>query len=501
MPLLVHDAVDRGAERDPAHPAVVMGDATLSYAELRDATNRLANTLIELGAQPGDRVGLYLHKSIETVVTAYGIMKAGCAFVPIDPLIPAERLDMILDDCGISIVVTENRLLSRLDDTTAGAAITATIGPDQKAESRRSQLTWADVGERSSAAPERTVDTHDLAYLMYTSGSTGMPKGMMHSHHTSLGFGLWGVEYCQLVPSDRVASHGPLHFDISIFDIFSTGLAGATVVLVPEAVTKFPASFAKLLEEQQVSALFTVPFALAQLASHGALDTRDLTALRWVLFGGEPFTPRHLRSLMEALPHASFANVYGPAEAPACVCHVVSEPPTDDTPIPIGTVSANTTATVEADGSLTIEAQSVTLGYWNRPELNERSLVKPGVFRTGDLVRVRDDGLYDFLGRSDRMVKTRGFRVELDEVEAALNAHGDIAEAATFAVTDDEGVTTIHAAFVGARELAVDDVRAHLATRLPAYAIPVTLRAEETFPRTTSDKIDRSALAAATALR
>lgn len=494
MPDLVHEAVDRGAVRDRNHPAVVMGDEALTYGELLTATNQLANSLIELGAQRGDRVGLYLHKSVETVVSAYGIMKAGCAFVPIDPLIPTERLEIILDDCGINIIVTENRLVPRLG--AVSPSLSAVVGPTEKLAGSITQLTWADVHDRPTGAPTRVVTPDDLAYVMYTSGSTGTPKGMMHSHHTSLGFGMWGVDYCGLVPSDRVASHGPLHFDISIFDIFSTGLAGATVVLVPEAVTKFPASLSALLADQHVTVIFTVPFALSQLANNGALVDRDLSSLRWVLFGGEPFTPRHLRTLMLALPNAKFANVYGPAEAPACVCHVVADPPQDDTPIPIGTVSPETTATVDTAGALTIEARSVTLGYWNRPELNEQSLVRRGVFRTGDLVRVRADGIYEFVGRSDRMVKTRGFRVELDEIESAMNAHDDISESAAFAITDEDGVTLVHAAFVGTIEEA--HLRSYLADRLPNYAIPVSLRSEVAFPRTTSDKIDRPALAQAT---
>ena len=485
MPSLVHEAVDRAAERDPEHLAVVMGEQSLTYGELLAVSNQLANTLIELGAAVGDRVGLFLRKSLETVSTAYGIMKAGGAFVPIDPSIPAERLKLVVDDCDISIVITNDHLAGKLSDLSVEHVIAPSMGT----------LSWDDVAQRSSSSPDRVVDPDDLAYLMYTSGSTGIPKGMMHSHRTSLGFGMWGVSYCGLTPQDRVASHGPLHFDISIFDIFSTGLAGATVVLVPEPITKFPASLSQLLADQRVTAIFTVPFALAQLASNGALADRDLSALRWVLFGGEPFTPRHLRALMEEVPHAQFANVYGPAEAPACICHLLEEPPVDETPIPIGTVSANTVATIDDDGTLTIEAPSVTLGYWNRTELNDESLVRPGVFRTGDLVRVRDDGLYDFLGRSDRMVKTRGYRVELDEIEAALASHPHVAEAAAFAITDGEGVVTVHAAFVGDEALTDGELRTHAAARLPNYAMPTTLRRETEFPRTTSDKIDRNALA------
>ncbi len=513
---LISDGIDHHADVRPDHPAVRCGDRALSYRELQKATNQLANTLVAADVAVGDRVGLYLHKSIETVVSAYGIMKAGAAFVPIDPQIPTDRLRAIMNDCDVSVVVTEDRKVDQLIELASLTPLRVLVGPDaserEDAEvSDLSVISWTDVATQRENAPDLEIKPDDLAYLMYTSGSTGVPKGMMHSHRTSLGFSSWGVDYCNLIPHDRVASHGPLHFDISIFDIFSTGLAGATAVLVPEPVTKFPASLSQFLADEGVSVIFTVPFALAQLVDNGALEDRDLSALRWVLFGGESFTPRQLRRLMLAIPDAAFANVYGPAEAPACVCHVVEHPPDTDAPIPIGTISAGTVAVVtrpgndeEVDvgevGELVIDAQSVTLGYWNRPDLNARSLRADGSFRTGDLVRIDPDGTYQFLGRSDRMVKTRGFRVELDEIEAALASHPEVTEAATFALTDDDGTTTVHCAYVSVAEIAPASLRRHLATRLPNYALPVTIRREATFPRTTSDKVDRPALARATAI-
>lgn len=528
---LVHSCVDDAAARNPDHPAVVLGAETLSYGDLSDATSRLADALVDLGVERGDRVGLYVHKSFETVIGAYGIMKAGAAFVPIDPQIPVERLAMIVDDCGIEIVVTERRKLATLDalgslgslggasTSSATSTIRAVVSATDGAAHDFEVVDWpalraseATARARPSDRPSRAIEPDDLAYIMYTSGSTGVPKGMMHSHRSSLGFGRWGVEHCGLVPSDRVASHGPLHFDISIFDIFSTGIAGATVVLVPEPVTRFPASLSKLLEEQAVTALFTVPFAFMQLVANGALAERSLTALRWVLFGGEPFPARHLRSLMHALPQAEFSNVYGPAEAPACVTHTVVTPPDADDVIPIGQPSPHTDVLVVepgtdrpvepgAVGELLVAAPSITLGYWNRPERNAVSYLHDDdrtYFRTGDLVSVRPDGIFDFLGRGDRMVKTRGFRVELDEIEAAISSHPLVAEAAAFTSRDEDDVVLVHAAFT-TDAVTVDEsaISAHAAARLPSYAMPVSLTRHESFPRTTSDKIDRTALAEA----
>ncbi len=521
----VHDAIDRVATSAPDRPAVVLGTDEMSYGELAAATDRLARTLANLGVSRGDRVGLYVHKSFTTVIGAYGIMKAGAAFVPIDPQIPVERLSMIIDDCDIRVLVTEPRKLATLDALSTlesqeeggsvPTRIDTVISDSDGADHAFDLIEWSAIEPDGAefGCPVVGADPDDLAYIMYTSGSTGVPKGMMHSHRSSLGFGRWGVEHCDLAPADRVASHGPLHFDISIFDLFSTGIAGATVVLVPEPVTKFPASFSKLLEEQAVSALFTVPFAFIQLTSSGALGERDLTALRWVLFGGEPFPARHLRSLMQAVPHAEFSNVYGPAEAPACVTHTVVEPPSADDVVPIGRPSPRTDVLVVDPGTespvavgevgeLLVASPSITLGYWNRPERNAVSYLTDDAgrlyFRTGDLVSQRDDGIFDFLGRGDRMVKTRGFRVELDEVEAAIGSHPSVAEAAAFTSRDDDGVVLVHAAFTS-DDAGLDEtsVTAHAATRLPNYAMPVSLTRHDRFPRTTSDKIDRTALAEA----
>jgi amino acid adenylation domain-containing protein len=355
----------------------------------------------------------------------------------------------------------------------------------------------------------------DLAYIMYTSGSTGHPKGMMHTHLGSNSYARWGALHVGLRPTDRVASHAPLHFDLSIFDFFSTAQSGATVVLVPEPVTKFPATWTRYIERERISVVFTVPFTLIEMLERGVLDQRDLSSLRWILFGGEPFPPKHLRALMRLLPAARFTNVYGPAEAPSCTCYDV--PPLEDgheEPIPIGRMSVNSAGLIldEDDrecgigepGELCVRSSTLTRGYWNRPDLNEGAFFRrdsfgpfPEVFyRTGDLVVRHEDGLLRFLGRKDRMVKTRGHRVELDEVEAALCSHPAVSEAAAYVVPDGRGSQIILATVAmhsGRSEAAAEIVR-HARTRLPGYAVPQDLVVATDLPRTTSGKIDRRKL-------
>ncbi len=484
----------------------------MSYAELDRASNQLAHTLIERGLRPQDRVGLFLHKSLDLGVAIYGSLKAGGVFVPLDPFMPPERLAFIMRDCGIEHLITSDQLVERVAeaDLDAGTCLygcTRDVG--------FAGLSWQQVRTRPDTLPDVWMIDQDLGYIMYTSGSTGRPKGMMHSHLGSVTYARWGATHVGLGPADRVASHAPLHFDLSIFDFFSTAQAGATVVLVPEAVTKFPASWTKYVEEEGISVVFTVPFTLIEMLQRGAMDQRDLSSLRHVLFGGEPFPPSHLVALMRELPDVTFTNVYGPAEAPSCTCYDVPALADDhDEAIPIGTVSTNSVDLIVDDndrecgvdepGELCIRSSTLTRGYWNRPDLNERAFLRrPGLgpfpdvyYRTGDMVVRKADGLLRFLGRRDRMVKTRGHRVELDEVEAALASYDAVAEAAAYAVPDDQGSKMILAAVTlrAGATAEVSDLLRHARAKLPVYALPREIEIVDEFPRTSGGKIDRRRL-------
>ena len=351
---------------------------------------------------------------------------------------------------------------------------------------------------------------------MYTSGSTGAPKGMMHTHHGSITYARWGVEHVGLKPSDRVASHAPLHFDLSIFDFFSHAQAGATVVLVPEAVTRFPASWTKTIESERITVVFTVPYTLITMHEQGVMEQRDLSSLRWILFGGEPFPTEKLRRLMLTLDGVRFTNVYGPAEAPSCTCYDVPLPAEgSNEPIPIGIVSRNSTdivvddndedCTIGQEGELCIRSSTLMVGYWNRPDLNEKAYLFresfgpfPEVYyRTGDRVVRQADGNLQFIGRVDRMVKVRGHRVELDEIESVISGYADVSEVAAFLVPDGFDSFQIMAAVTLAMDSTADetDLLRYARKKLPLYATPREIELLPKLPHNSSGKINRKLLA------
>lgn len=517
LSFLLHRAIDRSAERYAERPAFRFLDSSLTYAELVEQTNRLAWTLVGEGIKRGDRVGVFLHKSMESPLAVYGIMKAGAAYVPLDPGAPVSRLRRTIEHCGIRCLIThaqkERDILDLLD---AGTSLECIIGLDGVDRRGVRSLGWdsleAAPGDR---APDPGVMEQDLAYIMYTSGSTGIPKGIMHTHASGLSYARMAAQTYGITHEDRLSNHSPLHFDMSTLDYFSGPVCGAATVIIPEAYTKLPASLSSLIEDERLTIWYSVPFALIQLLLRGLLEQRDLSALRWILFGGEPFPPKHLHALRRLWPQARFSNVYGPAEVNQCThYHIPNDDPGSDAPVPIGRVWPNAEGLVvnELDqavvrgesGELLIRAPTMMRGYWDQPELNERAFYRRPVaggvsdvfYRTGDLVQESDDGNLMFLGRKDRQIKTRGYRVELDEIESVLATHERVEEAAAYAVVGSEDTDSIEAAVIlkPGQDDSVDALRHHCAQILPWYAVPESVLLLESFPRTTSGKIDRRAL-------
>ncbi|MEM6287613.1 MAG: amino acid adenylation domain-containing protein [Bacteroidota bacterium] len=525
MPRLLHEIVDESAARAPDAEAFRFSDSALTYAGLAERSARLAHVLAAEGVRPGDRVGVYLRKGLETAVAVYGILRAGAAFVPLDPKLPPARLGAVLRDAGVGHVVSHDALRAQLlalgAEAPAGLRLVGPEAADLEAAGLET-ISWAEVDAAPASGPLVTWDAGDMAYLMYTSGSTGLPKGIVHTHASGLAYARCAADVYGLDPRDRISGFAPLHFDQSTFDLFAGPLAGATAVVVPEPHMMMPASLAALIEAERLTVWYSVPYALTQLLLRGALDTRDLTALRWVLYGGEAFPMKHLRALMARWPHARFSNVYGPAEVNQCTVHHLDAPPSPDAEaVPIGpawpaatcrVLDGEAPAAPGVPGELAVATPTMMEGYWNRPDLNARVFVRLGgdprlggerFYRTGDLVREAPDGALWFLGRMDRQVKVRGHRVELDEVEAVLVQHPAVAEAAVYAVDAADGARAVHAA-VSLRPEAdpptAADLLAHARAHLPPYALPARLDVAEAFPRTTSGKIDRRALQTEAAL-
>lgn len=512
--VLIHSPLEYYATATPATPALSFNGDQLSYQELNQQGNQLAHALLQGGCKAEDRVGIFLHKSLNLGVAIYATLKAGCAFVPLDPYMPVERLQFILEDCGIDRMISSDALQPVISNLNTSCNLQQVYGV--AAELRFEQFDWQTIGRHPNHNPGLQTIDQQLGYIMYTSGSTGDPKGMMHTHASSNCYAEWGRNHINLTASDRVASHAPLHFDLSIFDFFSTLRAGATVVMVPEPVTRFPASWTSYIESERISVVFTVPYTLITMVEQGAMDKRDLSSLRWILFGGEPYAPRQLKQLAAALPSVRLTNVYGPAEAPSCTCYDVPVASLDDDePLPIGNMSFNSAGLIidangnecaeDQPGELCIRSSTLTKGYWNRPDLNAKAFLRnegwgpfPSVYyRTGDQVVRKKDGLLRFLGRIDRMIKTRGHRVELDEVEAALFKIAGVSEGAAYVIPDDSGSVEIMAKVTVNDEIQLTNAKLldQLRSQLPAYAIPRSIEIVQALPHNSSGKINRKLLA------
>ena len=530
MQYLIPQIIEETAKRFPTKEAFRFRDESLTYAQLETRMNALANTLIDQGVQRGDRVGIYMHKALECAVAIYGIMQAGAAYVPLDPSAPPERTAFILRDCNISHIATGQSMIGKLKQLAAQESpLSCTVGLDDGSDLPWKSLSWTDVNSASGIAPAtpeaqlrgrriKQPSAHmeqDLAYIIYTSGSTGEPKGIMHTHHSGLSYARMAATLYGLTDEDRLSNFPPLHFDQSTFDYFSGALVGATTIIIPDEVRMLPASLSQLIADEQISIWYSVPFALIQLLLRGALEEHDLSCLRWIIYGGEPFPRKHLMALQALWPQAIFSNNFGPAETnQVSYYHIPKLSGDSDEPIPIGQICANMDALIVDGedkpvargevGELLMRTPTMMHGYWNRPDLNARVFTAHTTdggqqlryYRTGDHVRIGDDGNYEFLGRMDRQIKTRGYRVELDEIEAALLSHESVEEAAAYPLPDEDIGNLIKGAVIlkpGA-DLKVSTLMKHLMTRIPPYAVPAQIDLVDDFPRTTSGKIDRRAL-------
>jgi amino acid adenylation domain-containing protein len=534
---VLHQLLDRAADVAPGQLAVVDGHHAITYGQLAARANRLARMLVELGVGRGDRVALYLDKSVASVVGVYGVMKAGASYVPLDPNAPASRLGAVARACGARHLLSATAKAAAWSELHHhGAAFEHVIvlddGDDSNSTSGNGLGTadgehtlhtggdaagWlhpsAEIDQQPSTPPDvRTIDA-DLAYLLYTSGSTGVPKGVMLSHRNALAFVDWAVRTFEVHDEDRLSSHAPLHFDLSIFDLYAAAMATATMVMVPPRASVFPREAVRFMADQRISVWYSVPSILSMIVLRGGLEPGILPTLRTILFAGEVFPTKYLRTLMHALPHVRFANLYGPTETNVCTWYEVTDPPEGDEGIPIGrAIDGDETIVVDPDGrpvapgtpgDLYVRGATVMQGYWGDDERTADTLISnpwlpqlgDPVYRTGDLVCELPDGNLRFLGRRDAQIKSRGYRIELGDIESALHAHPEVVECAAVAVPDELVTNRIHAHVVTRSDgIELIELAQHCADRLPAYMIPESFALHDALPRTSTGKLDRRAL-------
>ncbi len=509
--------LEASAERHPDRIAVVEpGGSTATYAELNARANALAGFLSANGVKRGDRVGVVLPKSISAVVSLFGIMKAGAAYVPVDHAAPAARTRRILADCRIKAIVVDSRCLDVIPHAEApDLALSAVIVVGGSADSIGGAVqatSFADALKSGPSGSGVTPGSSDLAYILYTSGSTGMPKGASITHGNAVSFIEWSSSVFAPTEEDRFSNHAPFHFDYSVFDIYLTIKHGAALYLITEELGRNPKELARFIAGSRLTVWSSTPSALMMLVRFGDLTTHDASNLRLVTFGGEVFPPRQLRELRRLWQRPEFFNLYGPTEiTTACTFARIPQtiPADREAPYPIGFPCSHCRALVldeeqrevaaGGEGLLHISGPSVFSGYWNRPaETAAAFFERDGVrwYNTGDVVRWEAGEGFVYVGRRDRLVKRRGFRIELGEIESALYLHSQLLEAAVVSISDPEAGAKIIAFLCcpAGEPPSLVELKTFCGGKLPAYMIPDQFIFQDRLPRTSSNKVDYQAL-------
>ncbi len=523
MAFLLHQLLSESAARCPDRVAIIFKDQTITYSELESKANKLAHQLIALGVENGDRIGIHMNRGINSIIAAFGIMKAGGTYVPIDPMSPSGRLKYVITKCGIRLLVTLRSRLKNVEEAFPENSPLRTIilmdgllqDPESLGESRL--INWQNLpDEYGLSTPNVNIIDSDLAYILFTSGSTGNPKGVMLSHLNSLTFVNSAHDFFELREGDRFSNICPLHFDMSVFDIYVAVKSGSSVVIIPESDALFPAKLAELIAQKKITVWNSVPSALTLMASLSHLENFDFSSLRLVLFAGEVFPIKYLRRLQEYMPEARFCNMYGQTEANSSTYYWVGPLDMERTsPLPIGRPLPNFNVfALDEDGrkvgipgqegELHVRASTVASGYWDDLERTEKSFVKNPlndnskevVYRTGDLVRLDSDGNYVFVGRRDHLIKSRGYRIEIGEIETVLLSNPQIENAAVVPIPDELVGNRIAAVIVPSASdpIGKSDVLQYCAKLLPKYMIPEIIEFRDSLPKTSSGKIDREEL-------
>lgn len=520
---LAHETLQFSAEKFYDAIAVKIGNSSLTYGELDNISNQVSNLLIQFGITKGDCIGIYIEKSLETIICMFGILKVGAVYVPMDPNNPVQRNIHIVKESGISTIFTMSSNVDRVRNIFQACSqhfkIILMDTDDSTIDRLPNEDTIIEFHEIAQQSEQRkkhdNLTTQDTAVIFYTSGSTGDPKGVMVSHESIVTFIKWALNDLQISRDDKLISHAPLHFDISLLDIFATFAAAAFVALIPASKVGNPGFIIKLLLREKITIWQSVPSILILMVECVNLKEFSFDHVQKVIFTGERMPVKNLKILSRHFNKARFFNIYGCTETNDTFMYSI---PNDiskvSEPLPIGSAlpyvsyriadKNNRDVGIGEEGELHVCTPTVMQGYQKDPYINGTMVnhqssngTMEKYYRTRDLVVQLEDGNLELCGRTDDIIKTNGNRVNLLEVQSCLQSHSNIIESAVFTINDDIIGKRIVAIVSKNNDIILKsiEIRIFCSIRLPKYAIPSIIEIRnDRLPTTSSGKINKKAL-------